>query len=116
MRSGFASSLPGAGTGLNQVLLSCERRSKSKVIWITAIQLDDSGHTNHENIQAVQWREAESRQQGVYTVAEVARLNRSNSLVYVGDDAFERSALVRVVEAKPPYLRSRAHGKWETTS
>jgi hypothetical protein len=81
--------------------------------WITAIQFDGSGHTNHENIRAVQWRDAESRQQGVYTVAEVVELIRSGTLVYVSDDAFERTALVRVVDAKSPYIRSCAHGKWE---
>jgi hypothetical protein len=83
------------------------------VVWITAIQFDGSGHTNHENIRAVQWRDAESRQQGVYTVAEVVELIRSGTLVYVSDDAFERTALVRVVDAKSPYIRSWAHGKWE---
>ena len=83
------------------------------MIWITAIQFDGSGHTNHENIRAVQWRDAESRQQGVYTVAEVVELIRSGNLVYVSDDAFERTALVRVVDAKPAYIRSWAHGKWE---
>jgi hypothetical protein len=86
---------------------------KSKVIWITAIQFDRSGHTSHENIRAVQWRDAESRQQGVYTVGEVVKLIRSGNLVYVSDDAFERTALVRVVDAEPPYIRSWAHGKWE---
>lgn len=83
------------------------------MVWITAIQFDGSGHTNHENIRAVQWRDAESRQQGVYTVAEVVELIRSGSLVYVSDDAFERTALVRVVDAQSPYIRSWAHGKWE---
>ena len=71
------------------------------------------GHTNHENIRAVQWRDAESRQQGVYPVAEVVELIRSGNLVYVSDDAFERTALVRVVDAKSPYIRSWAHDKWE---
>lgn len=83
------------------------------MVWITAVQFDGSGHTNHENIRAVQWRDAESRQQGLYTVGEVVELIRSGNLVYVSDDAFERTALVRVVDAKSPYIRSWAHGKWE---
>jgi len=82
------------------------------VIWITAIQFDGSGHTNHEHIQAVQWSDAESREQGIHTVAEVVQLIRSDNLVYVSDDAFERTALVRVVGAEPPYIRSWAHGEW----
>lgn len=83
------------------------------MIWITAIRFDGSGHTDHENIHTVQWRDAESRQQGVHTVAEVVELIRSGNLVYVSDDAFERTALIRVVDAKPPYIRSWAHGEWE---
>ena len=83
------------------------------MLWVTAIQFDGSGHTDHENIRAVHWRDAESRQQGVSTVAEVVNLIRSDNLVYVSDDAFERTALVRVVDAEPPYIRSWAHGKWE---
>jgi len=82
------------------------------VLWVTAIQFDGSGHTDHENIRAVHWRDAESRQQGQYTVAELVDLIRAQTLVYVSDEAFERTALVRVVDAKPPYIRSWAHGKW----
>ena len=82
------------------------------MIWITAVQFDSSGHDNHENIRAVRWRDAESRQQGQYTVAELVDLIRAQTLVYVSDEAFERTALVRVVDAKPPYIRSWAHGKW----
>ncbi len=58
------------------------------------------------------WREAESQQQGQYTVAEVVDLIRAQTLVYVSDDAFERTALVRVVDAKAPYIRSWVHGRW----
>ncbi len=82
------------------------------MIWITAVQFDNSGHDNHENIRAVRWRDAESRQQGQYAVAELVDLIRKQTLVYVSDEAFERTALVRVVDAKPPYVRSWAQGKW----
>jgi len=81
------------------------------VIWITAIQFDGSGH-NHEDIRAVRWRDAESEQQGQHTIAEMVDMIRAETLVYVSDDAFERTALVRVVDAKPPYVRSWAHGQW----
>jgi hypothetical protein len=60
--------------------------------------------------------DAESRQQGLYTVAEVVDLIRAETLVYVSDGAFERTALVRVVDANPP---TSAHGHMangETTS
>ena len=42
----------------------------------------------------------------------VVDLIRAETLVYVSDDAFERTALVRVVDSKPAYIRSWAHGKW----
>jgi hypothetical protein len=82
------------------------------VIWITAVQFDSSGHDDHEHIRAVGWRNAESQQQGQYAVTELVELIRKQTLVYVSDDAFERTTLVRVVDAKPPYVRSWAHGRW----
>jgi len=82
------------------------------MIWITAVQFDASGQEEHAHIRAVRWRDAESRQQGQSTVAEMIDLIRAQTLVYVSDDTFERTALVRVVDAKIPYLRSWAHGKW----
>jgi hypothetical protein len=82
------------------------------VIWITAVQFNSSGHDNHESIRAVRWRDAESKRQGQYTVVELVGLIRAQTVVYVSDDAFERTALVRVVDAKPPYVRSWAQGKW----
>jgi Protein of unknown function (DUF3892) len=77
------------------------------VIWITAVQFDSSGHDSHEHIHAVRWRDAKSHQQGRYTVAEVVDLIRAQTLVYVSTT---RTALVRVVDAKPPYIRSAATG------
>jgi hypothetical protein len=82
------------------------------VIWITAVQFDSSGYDKHASICAVRWSDAESRKQGQYTVAEVVELIRSHTLVYVSDDALERTALVRVVDANTPYIRSWAHGRW----
>jgi hypothetical protein len=84
----------------------------SSVIWITAAQFDRSGHDKHENICAFRWRAADSHQQGTYTVAELIDVIRSGTLVYVSDDAFERTALVRVVDAESPYVREWAHGSW----
>jgi hypothetical protein len=82
------------------------------VIWIIAVQFDSPEHDTHESIRAVRWRDPESQHEGESTVAEVVGLIRAHNLVYVSDDAFERTTLVRVVDAKPPYLRSWAHGKW----
>jgi hypothetical protein len=39
-------------------------------------------------------------------------LIRAHTPVYVSDDLFDRSAIVRVVDAKPPYIRSRVRGRW----
>ncbi len=82
------------------------------MIWITAIQFDRSGHDKHENICFLQWRDADSQHQGRHTVAELVDLIRTDTLVYVSDSAFARTALVRVVDAKPPYVRAWAHGNW----
>lgn len=60
------------------------------MIWITAVRFDQSGHEKHENICAFRWRAADSQHQGRYTVAELIDLIRSDTLVYVSDDAFER--------------------------
>jgi hypothetical protein len=81
-------------------------------MWIIAVQFDSSGNHNHENIRAVRWRDAQSRQHGQSTVAEVIDLIRAQTLVYVSDETFERTALVRVVDAKPPYIRSWVRGEW----
>jgi hypothetical protein len=82
------------------------------VIWLTAVQFGGSGPESHESIRAVRWRDAESLQQGQYTVAELVDVIRAQTLVYVSDDTFERTALVRVVDASPPYVRSWVHGQW----
>lgn len=82
------------------------------MIWITAIQFDPSGRDKHEDIRALQWRDT-AQHQGRHTVGGLVELIRAGTLVYVSDDAFERTALVRVVDAEPPYVRSWAHGKWE---
>lgn len=81
-------------------------------MWITAARFDDSGQTTHEHVRAVRWRDTESQSDGEYTVAELVDLIRAHTLVYVSDDAFERTALIRVVDADPPYVRSWTHGKW----
>jgi hypothetical protein len=94
-------------------MTACSVAPKARgVIWITAVQFDGSGHNEHANIRAVSWGDAKSRKLGQYTVAEVVDLIRTHTLVYVNDDALERTALVRVVDAKPPYIRSWAHGRW----
>ena len=82
------------------------------MIWITAVQFDDSGREDHETIRAVRWRDAESREHGEHTIPEVVALVRAHTLVYVSDEAFERTAIVRVVDADPPYIRAWAQGKW----
>jgi hypothetical protein len=82
------------------------------MIWITAVQFDRSGVSDHRHLRRVRWRDPESRQQGESTVPEIIDLIRAHTLVYVSDDLFDRSAVVRVVDAVPPYIRSWAHGRW----
>ena len=43
---------------------------------------------------------------------EMVELIRPHTLVYVSDDLFDRSAVVRVVDAKPSYVRAWADGRW----
>ena len=81
-------------------------------MWITAVQFDDSGQQRHENIRALRWRGPETLAHGQCTVAELVDLIRAHTLVYVSDEVFERTAIVRVVDAHPPYVRSWAHGEW----
>ena len=82
------------------------------MIWITAVQFDGTGREDHETINAVRWRDAESRQHGEHRMAELVALVRAHTLAYVSDEAFERTAIVRVVDADPPYVRAWAQGKW----
>jgi uncharacterized protein DUF3892 len=81
-------------------------------MWITAIRFDNLEHDTHQSIRLLRWRDLERQLEGEITAAELVGLIRAHTLVYVSDDVFERSAVVRVVDAKPPYLRSWAHGKW----
>jgi hypothetical protein len=82
------------------------------VIWIRAAQFDRSGETDHRHLQRVRWSKPDSHEEGESTVDEIIELIRAHTLVYVSDDLFDRTALVRVVDAKPPYIRSWAHGRW----
>jgi hypothetical protein len=95
-----------------QLTSSSSSRRIELVIWITAVRFDRSGHEKHENICAFCWRAADSQHHGRYTVAELIEVIRAHTLVYVSDGAFERTALVRVVDAESPYVRSWAHGRW----
>lgn len=81
-------------------------------MWIVAVQFDDSGVIDHRHLRRVRWRKPDSREEGESTVEEMIRLIRAHTLVYVSDDLFDRSAMVRVVDAKPPYIRAWAHGHW----
>jgi hypothetical protein len=58
----------------------------------------------------VRWRKL--GEEGEATVDEMIELIRAHTLVYVSDDLFDRSAIVRVVDANPPHIRAWAHGRW----
>jgi hypothetical protein len=82
------------------------------VIWICAVQFDGSGIADHRHLRRVRWRKPDTQQQGESTVEEMIELIRAHTLVYVSDELFDRSAIVQVVDAKPPYIRTWAHGRW----
>ena len=81
-------------------------------MWIVAVQFDDSGVIDHRQLRRVRWRMPDSQEEGESTIEEMIDLIRAHTLVYVSDDLFDRSAIVRVVDAKPPYIRAWAHGRW----
>ena len=54
----------------------------------------------------------ERNSRAVAASPEMIDLIRAHTPVYVSDDLFDRSAIVRVVDAKPPYIRAWAHGRW----
>ncbi len=81
-------------------------------MWIVAVQFDDSGVADHQHLRRVRWRKADTHEEGDATVQEIIDLIRAHTPVYVSEDLFDRSAVIRVVDAKPPYIRSWAGGRW----
>jgi hypothetical protein len=81
-------------------------------MWIVAVQFDDSGVIDHRHLRCVRWHNPETHEEGEASVHEIVQLIRAHTPVYVSDDLFERSAVVRVVDATPPYIRAWAHGRW----
>jgi hypothetical protein len=81
-------------------------------MWIVAVEFDDSGVADHEHLRRVRWRVPDSEEEGESTVEEMVELIRAHTLVYVSDELFERSAIVRVVDATPPHIRAWARGRW----
>jgi hypothetical protein len=76
------------------------------------VQFDDSGVIDHLHLCRVRWRKPETNEDGEASVDEIVELIRAHTLVYVSDELFERSAIVRVVDATPPYIRAWARGRW----
>ena len=81
-------------------------------MWIVAVEFDDSGVIDHQHLRRVRWRKPDSHDEGESTIEEMVELIRAHTAVYVSDDLFDRSAIVRVVDAEPPYVRAWAHGRW----
>ena len=82
------------------------------MIWIVGVEFDGSGTVDHQHLRRVRWRKADSHEEGESTVEEMVELIRHHTPVYVSDDLFSRSAVVKVVDARPPYIRSWAKGRW----
>jgi uncharacterized protein YgfB (UPF0149 family) len=80
------------------------------MLWITAVEFDDSALTDHRHLRRVRWHKPDTNEDGEASVEEVIELIRAHTLVYVSDELFERSAVVRVVDDSPPYIRAWAHG------
>lgn len=82
------------------------------MLWITAVQFDASGRVDHRSLRRVRWHKPDTDEDVEGSVAEMIELIRAHTPVYVSDDLFDRSAIVRVIDAKPPYIRAWAHGRW----
>ena len=81
-------------------------------MWISAVQFDDSGIADHCHLRRVRWYKPDTGEHGESAVEEMIELIRSGMLVYVSDKLFDRTAIVRVVDAKQPYIRAWVHGRW----
>jgi len=81
-------------------------------MWIVAVQFDDAGVIDHQHLRRVRWHRPETNEDGEASIAEIVALIRAHTLVYVSDELFERSAVVRVVDDSPPYIRAWSHGRW----
>jgi len=70
-----------------------------------------SGGTQHEHIAEVQWRNPKSGAIGRWSRQQMVQfIDNNGDEVRVADG--QGSVPVRVVEAKPRYIRTRADGRW----
>lgn len=78
------------------------------MIYVTAVHID--GSPLHEHITSVQWRNPDTGATGQSTREQMVEWIRAGNLAYVSDGV--RAVQVRVVEARPPYIRTWADGVW----
>lgn len=79
------------------------------MVYVTAVHVD--GTEDHEHIASVRWRNPSSGDTGQNTRAEMVTWIRDKN----GDARVEstpKDVRIGVVEAKPPYIRTYADGKW----
>lgn len=78
------------------------------MVYITAIHLE--GGTRHEHIASVKWRQPDTGKQGDSTRAQMVEYLDDGGRAVVTDGRHQVD--VHVVDAKPPYIRTHADGRW----
>jgi hypothetical protein len=78
------------------------------VVYIYAIRL--SGGAGHQHIEAVRWKNPDSREAGESTRARMVQWITGGGAAYVCGGG--HLARVGVVKGNPPYIRTHADGTW----
>ena len=81
------------------------------MVQITAIHL--AGSEDHQHIATMKWKNPQSQQIGQSSRQEMVDFVRQNPAgAYATDRNGENPAYLQVVDAKPPYVQTKADGKW----
>lgn len=78
------------------------------MVYITAVRVSEP--PGHERIELVRWRNPQGGATGQSTVAQMVEFLRGENVVKVRRG--QTDVEVGVVDAKPPYIRTHANGKW----
>lgn len=79
------------------------------MVQVTHVRMSEGG-TRHEHIASVSWLNPESGKTGTSTVPAMVEYIHAGNRVYTCDG--HRVAVIRVVDANPPYIRTYADNSW----
>lgn len=78
------------------------------MVYVTAVHIE--GAARHEHITSVKWRNPTSGATGQSSREQMVEWIGAGNQAYVSDGV--RTVEVRVVDARPPYIRTWADGVW----